>query len=132
MGTESIVAAAMEEFMTRPGVTETAMFGSPGLKINGKYFALLVKGKLVVKLAKERVEKLVETGTGDFFDPGHGRKMKEWVELEPKSRKACVSYMEEAADIVSAIADKSGKKVAKKAVAKKAPVKKKTKAKVKA
>lgn len=114
MSTESVVSAAMDEFLGRPDVTETAMFGSPGLKVNGKYFALLVKGKLVVKLTKDRVEQLVNEEEGDYFDPGHGRKMKEWVELEPKSKKKCLAYMEEAVEVVSAIAIKPKKKAARK------------------
>lgn len=113
METEAVVKATMEEYLSRPGVTETVMFGSPGLKTDGKYFALLVRKKLVVKLPKEKVQKLVETGKGDYFDPGHGRKMKEWIELEPKTRKECVAYMDEAIEVVAAIAAKPKKKVAK-------------------
>jgi hypothetical protein len=40
-----------------------------------------VKGKFVAKLPKERVDDLVRQGKGDYFDPGHGRLMKEWVAL---------------------------------------------------
>jgi hypothetical protein len=32
-------------------------------------------------LPKERVDELVRDGTGAYFDPGHGRLMKEWVAL---------------------------------------------------
>jgi TfoX/Sxy family transcriptional regulator of competence genes len=55
------------------------MFASMGLKVNGKIFAMLVKGKFVTKLPRERVEELVRLGRGAYFDPGHGRLMKEWV-----------------------------------------------------
>lgn len=113
METESIVMAAMKEFMIRPGVTETVMFGSPGLKIDGKYFALLVRSRLVVKLTKEKVQSLVETGKGDHFDSGQGRKMKEWIELDPKSKKECMTYMDEAIEVVAAIAAKPKKKAGK-------------------
>jgi TfoX/Sxy family transcriptional regulator of competence genes len=58
------------------------MFGSPVLKVGGKVFAMLVKGRLVVKLPKERVERLVASGTGKPFDPGHGRPSKEWVAVD--------------------------------------------------
>ena len=54
-------------------------FGSNGLKVNGKLFAMLVRGSLVVKLPKARVDALVGEGLGTPFDPGHGRRMKEWV-----------------------------------------------------
>ncbi|HEY0790906.1 MAG TPA: hypothetical protein VGD78_07560 [Chthoniobacterales bacterium] len=58
-------------------------FGSTALKVRGKLFALLSsKGKFVVKLPRERVDGLVASGQGVYFDPGHGRLMKEWVALD--------------------------------------------------
>jgi TfoX/Sxy family transcriptional regulator of competence genes len=57
------------------------MFASMGLKVNGKIFAMLVKGKFVTKLPQARVDELVRQGSGSYFDPGHGRLMKEWVAL---------------------------------------------------
>ncbi len=62
-------------------VTRGRMFGSTGLKVNGKVFAMLVKGKFVAKLPGERVDQLVSSGAGEYFDPGHGKLMKEWVAL---------------------------------------------------
>jgi hypothetical protein len=59
------------------------MFGSPGLKIDGKVFACFVKEKLVVKLPAKRVDALAEAGKGEHFDPGMGRLMREWVALDP-------------------------------------------------
>lgn len=56
-------------------------FGADALKVNGKIFAMPVKGRLVVKLPRERVEHLVASGRGGYFDPGHGRVMKEWISL---------------------------------------------------
>lgn len=55
------------------------MFASMGLKVNGKIFAMLVKGRFVTKLPRARVDELVRLGSGAYFDPGHGRLMKEWV-----------------------------------------------------
>ncbi len=55
-------------------------FGSRALKVNGKIFAMMSsKGQFVVKLPKERVNELVTAGKGEYFDPGRGRLMKEWV-----------------------------------------------------
>jgi TfoX/Sxy family transcriptional regulator of competence genes len=54
-------------------------FGSNGLKVNGKLFALFTQGTLVVKLRKDRVAALIAKGDGKPFDPGHGRLMKEWL-----------------------------------------------------
>lgn len=56
-------------------------FGSNALKVKGKIFAMISsQGMLVVKLPKLRVNQMVKDGSGHYFDPGHGRKMKEWVE----------------------------------------------------
>jgi hypothetical protein len=61
-------------------------FGSNGLKVNGKLFALFTQGTLVVKLPKVRVAALVAARLGTPFDPGHGRLMKEWLTVtSPKA-----------------------------------------------
>lgn len=54
-------------------------FGSTSLKTEGRIFAMLVKGRLVVKLPRGRVDELLESGRGERFDPGHGRIQKEWL-----------------------------------------------------
>ena len=78
-------AAIIAAFAAEPGVTHGGKgFGSLGLKVNGKLFAMPVRGRLVLKLPKARVNALVQAGEGDYFDPGHGRLMKEWVVLEPR------------------------------------------------
>jgi len=57
-------------------------FGSSGLKVKGKLFAMMSsKGNFVAKLPKTRVTELVQQGKGEYFDPGHGRLMTEWVSL---------------------------------------------------
>ncbi len=73
-------APVMAAFAKDKDVTQKRMFSSDNvLNVNGKIFAMLVKGKFVAKLPKERVDDLVSGGTGEYFDPGHGRLMKEWV-----------------------------------------------------
>src|SRR6476659_1962544 len=63
-------------------VTTGKMMASFGLKVNGKIFAMMVRGKLVVKLPKARVDGLVQSGAGAYFDPRRdGRLMKEWIVL---------------------------------------------------
>lgn len=58
-------------------------FGSTSLKVSGKIFAMISsKGLFVAKLPKARVDELVRLGKGVQFDPGHGRKMKEWIALD--------------------------------------------------
>lgn len=58
-------------------------FGSSGLKVDGKLFAMISsRGLFVAKLPRKRVEELVQLGAARPFDPGHGRLMKEWIELD--------------------------------------------------
>ena len=85
----------------------TRMMGSEGLKTGGKFFAMVSKDELVVKLPRERVDELVEAGAGHRFDPGHGRLMKEWVALRPADEPACAAYMGEARSFVGARANGS-------------------------
>ena len=61
-------------------------FGAGALKIDGRIFAMLTDGRLVVKLPAGRVEELASAGEGARFDPGHGRIMREWLSLAPGSR----------------------------------------------
>jgi hypothetical protein len=62
------------------------MFSSKSvLNVKGKIFAMFVRGKFVAKLPKARVSELVDGGSGELFDPGHGRLMKEWVAIADDS-----------------------------------------------
>jgi len=72
-------------------------FGSSGLKVNGKLFAMIASsGAFVAKLPKDRVDALVRLGKGDRFDPGHGRVMKEWIALRGKTVTAWIALAREA------------------------------------
>lgn len=78
-GDDPRFAPVVAAFAADGQVERGKMFGSVGLKVNGKVFAMVVKGRLVVKLPRERVDALVASGNGDSFDPGHGKPMKEWI-----------------------------------------------------
>ena len=69
------------EFSAKSGVETGRMFGSEGLKIGGKVFAMLVKDSLVVKVPVSRANELLSSKLVKLFDPGHGRLMKEWIVL---------------------------------------------------
>lgn len=72
-------------------------FGSTGqLKVDGKIFAMLVRGELIVKLAPERVDALVATGEGERFEAGKGKPMREWFALSPTSTKPWLALTREA------------------------------------
>jgi hypothetical protein len=80
---EEAFARVTRAFTQDADVSFGRLFASDGLKVNGKIFAMLVRGSLVLKLPKARVDALVAAKQGDRFDPGHGRLMKEWVVIEP-------------------------------------------------
>ena len=56
-------------------------FGSEALRLGGSIVAMLVQGRVVLKLPRERVEALIAEGDGEPFDNGRGRPMREWVAL---------------------------------------------------
>src|SRR5262245_54943724 len=75
---DGALAPVVADFMARQSGARRR-FGSNGLKVNGKLFALFTQGTLVVKLPRERVTALVASKIGKPFDPGHGRVMQEWL-----------------------------------------------------
>jgi hypothetical protein len=88
---------ALREALSRQAdVTSGRMFGSEGLKTNGKVFALLTNGRLVLKLPAVRVDELIVQKAGERFDPGHGRLMREWISIAPRSRVDWHELAEEA------------------------------------
>ncbi len=76
-------------------------FGASALKINDRIFAMLVGGRFVIKLPKERVDALVASGGGQRFDSGQGRPMKEWVAIEPASGLEWLALAREARTFVA-------------------------------
>ena len=102
---EERFATIVEELLGNPGVTppsEGKGFGSSGLKIHNKIFAMLVRGQLVVKLPKSRVDALIASGDGERFDPRHdGRLMKEWLSVDPTSTEDWLPLAREAMEFVA-------------------------------
>jgi len=58
-------------------------FGRSALRVNGRIFAMLADGTLVVKLPQARVDELVSDGAGLRFDANKGTPMKEWLRVAP-------------------------------------------------
>jgi hypothetical protein len=74
----------VEDLLGNAEVTQSEKkgFGSSALCTRGSIFAMLVRGQLVVKLPRARVDALVAEGKGERFDPRHdGRLMKEWLAI---------------------------------------------------
>jgi hypothetical protein len=63
-----------------------------------------VKGKLVVKLPAGRASELANSRAAKQFDPGHGRLMKEWIEVDVNSK---LDWLDLAAESLAYV--KSGK-----------------------
>lgn len=101
---EERFATIVEELLNNPDVTPPSngrSFGSSGLKVRQKIFAMLVRGKLVVKLPKARVDELVASREGERYDPRHdGRLMKEWITIEPTSSVEWLPLAREAMEFV--------------------------------
>jgi len=91
----------VDELLGLPGVTPPQGgrgFGRSALRCQGKIFAMLVRGRLVVKLPAGRVAELVEADHGEWFDANKGTPMKEWLSLDPESDQSWLALAREALD----------------------------------
>ncbi|NBH04143.1 hypothetical protein GTY80_12920 [Amycolatopsis sp. SID8362] len=61
---------------------------------------MFVRGQLVLKLPKARVDELVEGGHGVRFDANKGTPMKEWLALDTASPQPWSALAEEALEFV--------------------------------
>jgi len=98
---EEFFQGLVEAQLGRPGISVGRMFGPPVLKVTGKVFAMLVKGRLVVKLPNQRVEELLASGMGAPFDPGHGKPSKQWAAVDASVSRQWRSLVDEARAFVA-------------------------------
>jgi hypothetical protein len=71
-------------------------FGSDALQVDGRIFAMLRRGSLILKLPKERVAEVIASGEGSAFDAGKGKPMKEWVSVGPSTEARWLALAKEA------------------------------------
>ena len=74
------------------------------LKIRRKMFAMLSKGNYVLKLPKDRVIELINSGNGLPYDPGNGKIMKEWVIIPEEFSDKWIAYASEAMEFAKTLA----------------------------
>src|SRR5260370_30126546 len=77
----------VDEFTGMDGVTPPtggSGFGRGALRYRRKIFAMFVRGELVVKLPRPRVDELVAGGHGERVDAHKGTPMKEWFRLDAR------------------------------------------------
>jgi hypothetical protein len=98
---EKLVAAFKKHKDVSPP-EEGNKFGSGGLKVKGKIFAMMAsQDRFVVKLPKERVAELSKEGKGEAFAIG-ARVMKEWLVVH-SSPKTWAGLAEEAYRFVKSV-----------------------------
>ena len=78
---QAMLATGEATYGDEEGGGKRRAFGSNALKTDGRIFALSSHDRLVVKLPAKRVEALIADGVGRRFDPGHGRLMREWLDV---------------------------------------------------
>jgi TfoX/Sxy family transcriptional regulator of competence genes len=103
-------AAVAEALATRPGVQAPVSpgspvaglrsFGSAALRVDDRIFAMVSRGRLVLKLPARRVAGLIASGRGTPYDAGKGRPMREWVGLEPERQDDWLDLATEALEFV--------------------------------
>jgi hypothetical protein len=81
-----------------PAIGRATMMGYPCVRLAGRFLASYddKAAFLVVKLPRERVAELVETGTGDPFAPA-GKVFREWVAIPTVDRELWRTLLSEAA-----------------------------------
>src|SRR4029077_1142308 len=94
----------VDELARRDGVSLGSArrgFGSGALQVDGRIFAMVSQGRLVLKLPASRVADLLASGEGMAFDAGKGRPMKEWVAIADGTREHWLALAGEALAFVA-------------------------------
>lgn len=83
--------------LTERDVTTGTMMGFPCLRVAGAFFASCDHrtGDLIVKLPRDRVTQLIESGAGRPFTPA-GRTFREWVLVDDRDETRWGELIDEA------------------------------------
>lgn len=96
--------ALFRALASRLGEASTAApaqrFGDGALKVDGRIYAALSHGRLLLKLPAARVEALLAAGQGERFRSG-GRVMKAWVTVGPEHGEEWLALAREARAFVA-------------------------------
>lgn len=75
------LVATFDEVMPGPPATKRKMFGFPAGFVNGNMFMGLFEDRMILRLAPESRDELIQAQGGKPFAPMAGRVMKEYVVL---------------------------------------------------
>lgn len=108
MAPEDQYADLVDELSAEPGVEPPrggSGFGRGALRYHGKIFAMLVRGRLTVKLPERRVTELIASDAGVAFDANKGTPMREWFSLDPDATLSWPDLAREALGFAQASAN---------------------------
>ena len=86
-----------DDLLYDPAIGRATMMGYPCVRLAGKFLASYddESSRLVVKLPRDRVLELIETGTGEPFAPA-GKVFREWVSIATVDRSLWQRLLAEA------------------------------------
>ncbi|MGZ3304943.1 MAG: hypothetical protein ACXU8U_03700 [Asticcacaulis sp.] len=94
------LARLMSAVSGTPGVTIGRALANYGLMRDGKLFAFIKDGALVLKLPAARIDILCETHNAVRFDRGQGKPLREWVVVPASHSAGWPDLVREACDFV--------------------------------
>jgi hypothetical protein len=104
---KDIFDEVVNQFVIRPGIVRSQMFGMPCLKVNGKAFAGFQAGSMIFKLSGEAHQQALSLAGARLFDPmGMGRPMKEWVDIPAAHSTTWEQFADAACRYVAALTQK--------------------------
>jgi hypothetical protein len=95
-----------DDLLYDPAIGRATMMGYPCVRLAGRFLASYddKAGGLVVKLPRERVADLVESGLGESFAPA-GKVFREWVAVREPDPELWRALLDEAVDFAKSLLD---------------------------